>query len=76
MFEGPNKDILPAFESAGDRCPERFNPADFIISLVNSDFDPNVDLEKYEKKFVEWREANPDTDDPTGERIAERSGTG
>jgi ABC-type multidrug transport system ATPase subunit len=60
MFEGYINACLPAFEFAGEKCPEHYNPADFLLNLVNSDFNASVDLEKYEKKFIEYRAQNAD----------------
>jgi ABC-type multidrug transport system ATPase subunit len=60
MYEGYTADVLSAFETAGDKCPARYNPADFLISLVNNDFNKEIDLSKYKKSFLEWRDGNAD----------------
>lgn len=39
VYFGPTKDAVKYFESAGYRCPEYVNPADFIMDIINTDFD-------------------------------------
>jgi hypothetical protein len=38
---------MESFANAQQSCPEHYNPADFILELVNNDFDENVDLKAY-----------------------------
>ncbi|GAA5989967.1 hypothetical protein JCM5350_002350, partial [Sporobolomyces pararoseus] len=51
-FSGPTKEILEAFEDAGETCPANFNPADFILDVVSVDH-RSVEAEKRSTKRVE-----------------------
>jgi hypothetical protein len=80
MYEGYTKDALSSFESLGEKCPEHYNPSDFVITLVNNDFNKDIDLNKYKKNFLEWRDSNVDKQGEEGDEAkrgeARRSTTG
>jgi hypothetical protein len=37
IFLGPNDQVLPYFERLGFICPERSNPSDFLLDVINGD---------------------------------------
>ncbi|KAG7377012.1 hypothetical protein PHYPSEUDO_012331 [Phytophthora pseudosyringae] len=46
VFCGPRRQVIPHFASAGHDCPKYMNPAEYLISLVNTDFDEHADVPK------------------------------
>lgn len=38
IYRGPTLEIAPYFSKIGYNCPQHTNPADFVMSLVSSDF--------------------------------------
>ncbi|POM59683.1 ABC transporter-like protein [Phytophthora palmivora] len=40
VYCGPRRQMIPHFSSAGHDCPTYMNPAEYFISLVNTDFRP------------------------------------
>jgi hypothetical protein len=69
MFEGQVKDVLPCFESFGKVCPAHYNPADYILNEVNSDFSKEIDVNVYEQKYLEFRSQKPDAETAPGEDL-------
>jgi len=48
------------FESTGKVMPAcGFNPADFFIFQINSDFDPSINPEKLNQSFLAWSKEKP-----------------
>lgn len=37
LYTGPAKDALPYFEELGHKCPEHYNPAEFLADLISLD---------------------------------------
>ncbi|KAL3661566.1 hypothetical protein V7S43_013326 [Phytophthora oleae] len=46
VYFGPRKQILDHFSASGYSCPMYMNPAEYFISLVNSDFEGHADIKK------------------------------
>eukprot|EP00644_Phytophthora_capsici_P012393 jgi/Phyca11/572042/estExt2_Genewise1.C_PHYCAscaffold_460122 len=46
VYFGPRTQILAHFSASGYSCPMYMNPAEYFISLVNSDFDGHADIKK------------------------------
>jgi ABC-type multidrug transport system ATPase subunit len=41
LYNGERSDVLSAFEAFGFRCPDNFNPADYLIDVISAKgFDP------------------------------------
>lgn len=38
MYRGPTSQVAPYFSQLGHFCPQHTNPADFVMSLVSTDF--------------------------------------
>ncbi len=55
-YLGNTEGAYSFFESTGKVMPAaNFNPADFYIFQINSDFDPNIKPEKINESFLAWR---------------------
>lgn len=52
MYFGPAKTATVFFGEAGFKCPEHYNPADFMIDVISMDF-RNKELEKKSKERIE-----------------------
>ncbi|GAA6018066.1 hypothetical protein JCM10207_006069 [Rhodosporidiobolus poonsookiae] len=50
-YSGPTDGILKTFEASGQKCPEDFNPADFILDVVSVDH-RSTEAEKRTSKRV------------------------
>ncbi|KUF98489.1 Ankyrin-3 [Phytophthora nicotianae] len=46
VYFGPRQHILDHFSASGYSCPMYMNPAEYFISLVNSDFEGHADIKK------------------------------
>ncbi|CEG42369.1 atp-binding cassette superfamily [Plasmopara halstedii] len=46
VYCGPRATIIPHFASHGYDCPHYMNPAEYFISLVNTDFDDHAEVSK------------------------------
>ncbi|KAK1932327.1 ABC transporter G family member 11 [Phytophthora citrophthora] len=46
VYFGPRTEILDHFSASGYSCPMYMNPAEYFISLVNSDFEGHADIKK------------------------------
>ncbi|RMX62329.1 hypothetical protein KXD40_009456 [Peronospora effusa] len=46
LYCGPRRQIIQHFASIGHDCPRYMNPAEYFISLVNTDFEDQVDVTK------------------------------
>ncbi|KAG3124622.1 hypothetical protein PI126_g23157, partial [Phytophthora idaei] len=46
VYCGPRRLMIPHFASAGYDCPTYMNPAEYFISLVNTDFEDHADVPK------------------------------
>ncbi|RLN52054.1 hypothetical protein BBJ29_009624, partial [Phytophthora kernoviae] len=46
VYCGPRVKMIPHFSSTGYDCPTYMNPAEFFISLVNTDFDDHAEVPK------------------------------
>lgn len=56
VYSGPCSSLLPHFASSGFPCPSYVNIAEFVVNLVNTDFEHHVDVWKlvlaYEEGIV------------------------
>jgi hypothetical protein len=48
------------FKETGFECPKTYNPADYILKIVNSDFDDQIDISLFEGKYREFSSKHPD----------------
>ncbi|CEG35982.1 atp-binding cassette superfamily [Plasmopara halstedii] len=46
VYCGPRRLMIPHFASVGYECPMYMNPAEYFISLVNTDFENHADVPK------------------------------
>ena len=53
-YNGHPKDSLVYFATLGKVPPVNYNPCDFFMFQINSDFDPNIDAKKLSSDFLEW----------------------
>jgi len=69
-YSGPPKGAQTFFESFGKALPSaNFNPADFFIFQINSDFDSSVNPAAIHEKYVKWdSSANVKNVEETGAR--------
>jgi ABC-type multidrug transport system ATPase subunit len=37
FYQGPASELMPFYANKGEMCPENYNPADFVMNLVQSD---------------------------------------
>jgi len=44
VFFGKGSNIVPYFRDLGHHCPEYTNPADFVMRIINTDFDGHADV--------------------------------
>uniref|UniRef100_A0AAV1V7V9 ABC transporter domain-containing protein n=1 Tax=Peronospora matthiolae TaxID=2874970 RepID=A0AAV1V7V9_9STRA len=44
VYCGPRPQMIPHFAAAGYDCPQYMNPAEYFISLVNTDFEDHADV--------------------------------
>ncbi|KAE9024798.1 hypothetical protein PR002_g11360 [Phytophthora rubi] len=51
VYFGPREHILDHFSAAGYSCPMYMNPAEYFISLVNSDFEGHADIKHLVTSF-------------------------
>ncbi|EGZ21813.1 ABC transporter-like protein [Phytophthora sojae] len=51
VYFGPREQILDHFTASGYSCPMYMNPAEYFISLVNSDFEGHADIKKLVNSF-------------------------
>lgn len=61
VFNGYVNDVIPYFASVGCSIPDHFNPSDYILDLINTDFsdaaedvDHKVRLERVEQLKAAW----------------------
>uniref|UniRef100_K3WC79 ABC transporter domain-containing protein n=1 Tax=Globisporangium ultimum (strain ATCC 200006 / CBS 805.95 / DAOM BR144) TaxID=431595 RepID=K3WC79_GLOUD len=52
VYFGPRTEIINHFSAAGYTCPMYSNPAEYFISLVNSDFEGHADIGKLVQKYA------------------------
>jgi ABC-type multidrug transport system ATPase subunit/ABC-type multidrug transport system permease subunit len=56
MYQGPRVDMELFFASTGHPCRPHYNPADFYVSMVNSEFQmQSMDANRWEVAFQEWQ---------------------
>jgi hypothetical protein len=56
MYQGPRVDMESFFASAGYPCKQNYNPADFYVSMVNSEFQmQSMSAKEWEIAFQEWQ---------------------
>ncbi|KAI8821334.1 ABC-2 type transporter-domain-containing protein [Fimicolochytrium jonesii] len=55
VWFGPASDALEHFESLGHKCPERTNPADFFLDLIQVDQRDEESKKTVEKLVEEWK---------------------
>ncbi|CAI5746263.1 unnamed protein product [Peronospora destructor] len=53
MYCGPRRQIIQHFASLGHDCPRYMNPAEYFISLVNTDFEDHVDVMKLADAYAQ-----------------------
>ncbi|GMF66940.1 unnamed protein product [Phytophthora fragariaefolia] len=46
VYCGPRSKMIPYFASTGYECPQYMNPAEYFISLVNTDFEDHAEVPK------------------------------
>ncbi|POM72887.1 ABC transporter-like protein [Phytophthora palmivora] len=51
VYFGPREQTIDHFSASGYQCPMYMNPAEYFISLVNSDFDGHADIKKLVESF-------------------------
>lgn len=51
VYFGRREHIIDHFSAAGYQCPMYMNPAEYFISLVNSDFEGHADIKKLVQSF-------------------------
>lgn len=55
VYFGPTNDVVPYFAALGYPCPEYTNVADYVLSLINSDFETHADVDGLCRAFKESR---------------------
>ncbi|KAE8979084.1 hypothetical protein PR003_g25926 [Phytophthora rubi] len=53
VYCGPRRHMIPHFASPGHDCPQYTNPAEYLISLVNMDFEDHVDVPKLAQSYTQ-----------------------
>jgi ABC-type multidrug transport system ATPase subunit/ABC-type multidrug transport system permease subunit len=53
VYNGPRASSIAYFSKVGYECPSFSNPADFILSLINTDFESHGDVPKLVASFRE-----------------------
>ncbi|KUF99490.1 NADP-dependent alcohol dehydrogenase C 2 [Phytophthora nicotianae] len=53
VYCGPRRLMIPHFASAGHDCPTYMNPAEYFISLVNTDFEDHADVPKLVQSYAQ-----------------------
>ncbi|GMF37151.1 unnamed protein product [Phytophthora fragariaefolia] len=51
VYFGPREHIINHFSTSGYSCPMYMNPAEYFISLVNSDFEGHADIKRLVNSF-------------------------
>jgi ABC-type multidrug transport system ATPase subunit len=64
IYNGSGKESVAYFANLGYQCPSFSNPADYILSLINTDFESHGDLPKLISSFRE--RSISDAPAPTG----------
>jgi hypothetical protein len=58
MYQGPREDMESFFASTGNPCKPNYNPADFYVSMVNSEFQMHkMTVHDWEVSFQEWQKS-------------------
>ncbi|EGZ21836.1 ABC transporter-like protein [Phytophthora sojae] len=52
VYFGPRELIIDQFSGAGYTCPMYMNPAEYFLSLVNSDFTGHADIKKLVQRYA------------------------
>ncbi|KAG1690166.1 hypothetical protein DVH05_028714 [Phytophthora capsici] len=65
VYCGPRSKMIPHFASTGYDCPQYMNPAEYFISLVNTDFDDHAEVPK-----LVYTYSKSDTNKQIQERIS------
>jgi hypothetical protein len=60
MFEGKRTEVKDSFADAGYVVSITSNPADYILKIVNSDFDEATDVNYFEEKHRTFRKDHPE----------------
>ncbi|KAE8895788.1 hypothetical protein PF005_g28655 [Phytophthora fragariae] len=50
---GPRRHMIPHSASPGHDCPQYTNPAEYLISLVNADFEDHVNVPKLAQSYTQ-----------------------
>lgn len=76
-YHGPPRGADHFFASIGKRVPSNYNPADYLITVINSDFDPDIDVKKIHESFIAWNRhrANHLAPQPIMARTTRKGGT-
>ncbi|KAK1935482.1 ABC transporter G family member 15 [Phytophthora citrophthora] len=53
VYCGPRRQMIPHFALVGHDCPTYMNPAEYFISLVNTDFDDHADVPKLVQSYAQ-----------------------
>ncbi|KAI9982211.1 hypothetical protein PInf_008106 [Phytophthora infestans] len=53
VYCGPRRQMIPHFASAGHDCPTYMNPAEYFISLVNTDFEDHANVSKLMQSYAQ-----------------------
>ncbi|ETI46091.1 hypothetical protein F441_09450 [Phytophthora nicotianae CJ01A1] len=53
VYCGSCRQMTPHFASAGYNCPQYMNPAEYFISLVNTDFDDHADVPQMVQSYTQ-----------------------
>lgn len=59
VYFGSASQVVPYFSVLGHSCPQYTNPADFLLSLINTDFEGHADISVLASALVKSNESNP-----------------
>lgn len=58
MYRGPTSQVAPYFSQLGHSCPQHTNPADFVMSLVSTDFSSSHQREDVDISCTDDRDSS------------------